>query len=129
MEEDVFDLIRRTKEWVMSECHIEITSGIGGTCNNLLLIWRSVEEARIALENCSRDNPVVSYRAELIKQDECYFPSIAEEKLEESIRSGQWQETKDILALLETENCVNRNLSRNQFIKLNQKFMEVLGGM
>ncbi len=128
MEEDVFDLIRRTKEWVMSECHIEITSGIGGTCNNLLLIWRSVEEARIALENCSRDNPVVSYRAELIKQDECYFPSIAEEKLEESIRSGQWQETKDILALLETENCVNRNLSRNQFIKLNQKFMEVLGG-
>lgn len=128
MEEDVFDLIRRTKEWVMSECHIEITSGIGGTCNNLLLIWRSVEEARIALENCTRDNPVVSYRAELIKRDECYFPSIAEEKLEESIRSGQWQETKDILALLETENCVNRKLSRNQFIKLNQKFMEVLGG-
>lgn len=41
MEEDVFDLIRRTKEWVMRECHIEITSGIGGTCNNLLLIWRS----------------------------------------------------------------------------------------
>lgn len=128
MEEDVFDLIRRTKEWVMRECHIEITSGIGGTCNNLLLIWRSVEEARIALENCTRDNPVVSYRAELIKQDECYFPSIAEDKLEESIRSGQWQETKDILALLETENCVNRKLSRNQFIKLNQKFMEVLGG-
>lgn len=128
MEEDVFDLIRQTKEWVMGECHIEITSGIGGTCNNLLLIWRSMEEARIALENCTKDNPVVSYRAELINRDECYFPSIAEDKLEESIRSGQWQETKDILALLETENCINRKLRRNQFIKLNQKFMEVLGG-
>lgn len=128
MEEDVFDLIKQTKEWVMSECHIEITSGIGGTCSNLLLIWRSMEEARIALENCTRDNPVVSYRAELIKTDEYYFPSIAEDKLEESIRSGQWNETKDVLALLETENCVNRKLPRGQFIRLNQKFMDVLGG-
>ena len=129
MEEDVFDLIRQTGEWVLAECHIEITSGIGGTCNNLLLIWRSMEEARIALENCSRETPVVSYRAELVKRDECYFPAIAREKLEESIRCGQWQETKDILILLETENCVNRTLHRKQFIKLNQKFMDVLGGL
>lgn len=129
MEEDVFDLIRQTGEWVLAECHIEITSGIGGTCNNLLLIWRSMEEARVALENCSRENPVVSYRAELVKRDECYFPAIAREKLEESIRCGQWQETKDILILLETENCVNRTLHRKQFIKLNQKFMDVLGGL
>ena len=128
MEEDVFDIIKQAKEWVMEECHIEITSGIGGTCNNLLLIWRSMEEARIALENCTRENPVVSYKAELVKSNEYYFPSIAEEKLEESIRAGQWQETKDILALLETENCVNRKLSRTQFIKLNQKFMDILGG-
>lgn len=127
MEEDVFDIIKQTKEWIMGECQIEITSGIGGTCNNLLLIWRSMEEARIALENCTRENPVVSYKAELIKRDECYFPSIAEDKLEEGIRSGQWQETKDILALLETENCVNRKLRRNQFIKMNQKFVEILG--
>lgn len=128
MEEDVVDIIRQTKEWVAEECHIEITSGIGGTCNNLLLIWRSMEEARIALENCTRENPVLSYRAELIKSDEYYFPSIAEEKLEEGLRTGQWQETKDILALLELENCVNRKLNRAQFIKLNQKFMEILGG-
>jgi len=128
MEEDVFDIIRQTKDWIMKECQIEITSGIGGTCSNLLLIWRSMEEARIALENCTRENPVVSYRAELIKRDEYYFPSIAVDKLEESIRSGQWQETKDILALLEAENCVNRKLRRNQFIKMNQKFMDVLGG-
>ena len=127
MEEDVFDIIKQTKEWVMEECHIEITSGIGRTCNNLLLIWRSMEEARIALENCTRENPVVSYKAELVKSNEYYFPSIAEEKLEQSIRAGQWQETKDILALLETENCVNRKLSRTQFIKLNQKFMEIWG--
>lgn len=128
MEEDVYDMIRQTKEWVLEECHVEITSGIGGTCNNLLLIWRSMEEARIALEHCTRENPVLSYRAELVKRDEYYFPGIAADKLEESIRSGQWQETKDILALLETENCVNRKLRRTQFIKLNQKFMDILGG-
>lgn len=128
LEEDVFDIIRQTKEWIMKECNVEITSGIGGTCNNLLLIWRSMEEARIALENCTRENPVLSYKPELVKHDEYYFPSIAEDKLEESIRSGQWQEAKDILALLETENCVNRQLRRTQFIKLNQKFMDILGG-
>lgn len=128
VEEDVYDLIRQTREWVKEECHVEIISGIGGTCNNLLLIWRSMEEARTALENCTRENPVLSYKAELVKSNEYYFPKIAEDKLEEGIRSGQWQETKDILALLETENCVNRKLHRPQFIKLNQKFMDILGG-
>lgn len=128
MEEDVLDLIRQTRGWVLEECHVEITSGIGGTCNNLLLIWRSMEEARVALENCTRENPVVSYRAELVNRDEYYFPAIAESKLEESIRCGQWQEAKDILALLETENCVNRTLHRKHFMKLNQKFMDILGG-
>jgi len=127
MEEDVVDLIKKTKEWVMRECQIEITSGIGGTCNNLLLIWRSMEEARIALENCTRENPVRSYNAELVKSDEYYFPSVAGDKLEECLRSGQWQEAKDILALLETENCANRQLSRSQFIKLNQKLMDIMG--
>lgn len=128
MEEDVIDLIRKTKDWMMEECRIEINSGIGGTCNNLLLIWRSMEEAKIALENCTRENPVVGYRAELVNSGEYYFPDIAEDKLEECLRSGQWQEAKDILALLETENCVNRNLRRGQFIKLNRKIMDVLGG-
>lgn len=128
MEEDVVDIIRQTKEWVMEEGHVEIISGIGGTCNNLLLIWRSMEEARIALENCSREKPVLTYRADLVKSDEYYFPKIAEDKLGESILSGQWQETKDILSLLEMENCVKRKLRRTQFIKLNQKFMDILGG-
>lgn len=129
MEADVIDLIRETKNWMIEECQIEISSGIGGTCNNLLLIWRSMEEAKIALENCTRENPVVGYRAELVNSSEYYFPSIAEDKLEECLRSGQWQEAKDILVLLETENCVNRNLRRNQFIKLNRKLMDILSGV
>lgn len=129
MEADVIDLILETKDWMVKECGIEISSGIGGTCNNLLLIWRSMEEAKIALENCTRENPVVGYRAELVNSSEYYFPSIAEDKLEECLRSGQWQEAKDILVLLETENCVNRNLRRNQFIKLNRKLMDILSGV
>lgn len=129
MEEDVIELIRETKDWMVQECQIEICSGIGGTCNNLLLIWRSMEEAGIALENCTRECPVVGYRAELVNSGEYYFPSIAEDKLELCLKSGQWQEAKDILMLLETENCVNRNLRRNQFMKLNRKLMDILGGI
>ena len=127
MEEDVIDLILETVEWMRQECQVEISSGIGGTCNNLLLIWRSVEEASIALQNCDRENPVVSYRAELINSNEYYFPAIAEEKLQESLMAGQWQETKNMIALLEKENCANRNLQRNQFIKFNRKTMDILG--
>lgn len=127
MEEDVIDLILETVEWMRQECQVEISSGIGGTCNNLLLIWRSVEEASIALQNCDRENPVVSYRAELINSNEYYFPAIAEEKLQESLMAGQWQETKNMIALLEKENCANRNLQRNQFIKFNRKAMDILG--
>ena len=61
MEEDVIDFIQETMEWMRQECQVEISSGIGGTCNNLLLIWRSMEEAAIALENCTRENPVIGY--------------------------------------------------------------------
>lgn len=127
MEEDVISLVRKTKDWMQEECGIEISSGVGGTCNNLLLIWRSMEEAGIALERCTRENPVVGYHAELVNSSEYYFPPIAEDKLEECLGSGQWQETKDILMLLETENCVSRDLSRGQFIKLNRRIMDLLG--
>lgn len=41
--------------------------------------------------------------------------------------AGQWQETKNMIALLEKENCTNRNLHRNQFIKFNRKIMDILG--
>lgn len=127
MEEDVIDFIQETMEWMRQECQVEISSGIGGTCNNLLLIWRSMEEAAIALENCTRENPVIGYHADLINSSEYYFPAIAEEKLKECLSAGQWQETKDILTLLETENCGNRSLRRSQFIKLNRRIMDLLG--
>ena len=126
MEMDVLDVVNHVREWMQQECQVEASWGIGGTCYDLLLIWRSMEEARIALENCTQQNPVVCYRTELIKSDEYYLPVIAEEKLKNCLHSGQWQEAKDILALLETENCVNRHLHRSQFIKLNQKLMDVL---
>lgn len=127
MEEDVIDFIQETMEWMRQECQVEISSGIGGTCNNLLLIWRSMEEAAIALENCTRENPVIGYHADLVNSSEYYFPAIAEEKLKECLSAGQWQETKDILTLLETENCGNRSLRRSQFIKLNRRIMDLLG--
>ena len=126
MEMDVLDVVNHVREWMQQECQVEASWGIGGTCYDLLLIWRSMEEARIALENCTQQNPVVCYRTELIKSDEYYLPVIAEEKLKNCLHSGQWQEAKDILTLLETENCVNRHLHRSQFIKLNQKLMDVL---
>ena len=127
MEEDVIDFIQETMDWMRQECQVEISSGIGGTCNNLLLIWRSMEEAAIALENCTRENPVIGYHADLVNSSEYYFPAIAEEKLKECLSAGQWQETKDILTLLETENCRNRSLRRSQFIKLNRRIMDLLG--
>lgn len=127
MEKDVCQTIEEAEEWVRRECQVEISWGIGGTCDDLLFIWRSMEEAKISLDNCTRQNPVIRYHEELINSKECYLPTIAEEKLENCILAGQWNETKDILALLEKENCVNRHLNRHQFIKLNQRILDILG--
>lgn len=123
---DVLQLVGETREWFLKECQVEPAWGIGGTCRDLLLLWHSLEEAQLALQFCSRTEPVRMYRTELIDSNAFYFPAAAKERLTDFLISGQWKEAKETLEVLETENCSLRNLSRSQFIRLSRVFTELL---
>lgn len=118
--------IREAREWLLKEYHMESNWGIGHACSDLLLLWKSSEEARIALYHCSRENPVVEYSAGLENIYEFYFPDIAQEKLVECVHSGHMEEAESVLRILEKENCENRRLSRPQFIKMNRKVTDMI---
>ncbi len=126
LDDDVIDIVNEAREWLIKNYNVDFISGIGGTCANLTLIWRSVEEAVIALNNCTRENAIISYKPEMIDANAFYFPAIAADKLQECLGSGQWQDAKTIIALIETENTQNRHLRRKQFIKLNQRVIECI---
>ncbi len=119
-------VIREAREWLLKEYQVETNWGIGHACRDLLLLWKTSEEARIALNHCSREKPVVEYSAGLENIYEFYFPDIAQEKLLECAHSGHREEVESVLRILEKENCENRRLSRPQFIKLNQKITDLI---
>ncbi|MCD8068405.1 MAG: hypothetical protein LUE87_05885, partial [Lachnospiraceae bacterium] len=123
---DVWQLVHETREWFLKECQVEPVWGIGGTCRDLLLLWHSLEEAQLALQFSGRTEPVRMYRTELIDSNAFYFPAAAQERLTDFLISGQWKEAKEILEVLETENCSLRDLSRSQFIRLSRVFTELL---
>lgn len=122
-------VIHGAREWMLSEYQVETNWGIGNVCDDLLLLWKASEESRIALNHCSTEVPVVEYSAELENIYEFYFPDIAQEKLIYCVRSGNTEKAEDILAILEKENCMNRKLSRSQFIKLNRKVTDMMTGL
>ena len=125
-ENDLKEMISGTREWLLNEYAVETNWGVGNPCKDLLLIWKAAEEARIALYHCTNSVPIVEYRSELENIYEFYFPEIARDKLEENIRSGHMEEMEAVLAILEKENCENRNLKRSQYMKLNRKVTELV---
>jgi len=124
--EDCRQIVEDSREWMMRECQVGASWGIGEPCRDLTLIWRSLEEARIALEHVSQLCPVVRYNASLADTGEYYLPQVAAEKLADAIRSGQKRETEELLNLLERENCINRHLNRSQFLKLSRELLDIL---
>lgn len=127
--EDCLRIIENSREWMRRECQVEVSWGIGEPCEDLTLIWRSLEEARIALDHVSQQYPVVCYNSGLVNTEEYYLPQAARERLADAISSGQRRETDELLELLERENCTNRQLSRSQFLKLNRELVDILAGV
>lgn len=125
-EESVKPVIMESRQWLLSEYNVETNWGIGNVCEDLMLLWKASEESRVALNHCSSQTPVVEYSSELDNIEEFYFPEIAQEILVECSHSGHPEKAEEILEILERENCVNRSLSRSQFMKLNRKVSDLL---
>jgi AraC-like DNA-binding protein len=125
-EEIVKNLIVNARQWLLLEYNMETNWGIGNVCEDLMLLWKASEESIVALNHCSTQSPIVEYSSDLDNILEYYFPDIAQEMLVDCILSGHMEKAEEILGILEKENCINRNLSRSQFMKLNRKVLDMI---
>ncbi len=119
-------LAEQIRHWLSTEYNVESFWGVGSPCTNLLDIWKNCEEAHTAMEHCHSEKHIQEYGSHLENQAALYFPETAREKLSASLKSGDSASCKTILNILENENFINRNLSRNQFIHLNRYITDIL---
>ncbi len=124
--EEIKKTIAEIHDWLVAEYQVNTSWGIGKVCDDLLYLWKSGEEARHALRHADFQVPVVEYDLKLVSDNEFYFPDIAQEKLEVSLRAGHLEEVRELLGILKKENFEKRKVRRSLFIKFNRKITELL---
>lgn len=118
--------VEMTWQWLRETFATESSWGISRVCDDIINLWRYCEEAETARKYCRTDQHIQEYSVSFEDARQCYFPEVAREKLENSIRSGDVKGVSSIIELLKNENVVNRRLGRNSLIKLNSRFINVL---
>lgn len=112
--------------WLQTVFSTESAWGISTKCSNIMNVWKHFEEAEEARKYCNTEQQIVEYSAQISDKHAFYFPETAEEKLINYMNAGDLKAIRDVLAILEHENLINRKLSRNGFIKLNNRICEML---
>ena len=115
-----------TCAWLEKVFSTESVWGISTKCSNIMNIWKYFEEAETARKCCSTNQQIVEYSPEVVSMRAFYFPEMAEEKIANYMNAGDIKAIRDVLAVLEHENLINRKLTRNGFLKLNNKICEML---
>lgn len=130
LEEDEENRTIRTVEdahsWLLQMFSMESEWGISSECKNIMNLWKYCEEAETARDHCGEDIHVVEYIAEFEDKQVYYFPDVAEEKIYNSICSGDAATVNDNLGILEKENFINRKLDRRNLLKLNVRLIHML---
>lgn len=124
--EKVREVVENTYKWLQDNFSTESVWGISTECNNIMNLWKHFEEAENVRKCCNEKTPILEYSAEIGDKNAYYFPETAEEKIINYMNAGDIKAIRDILAILESENLINRKLTRNGFIKLNNKICEML---
>lgn len=122
----VMKMVEEIYLWLVRVFSTESAWGISTKCSNIMNVWKHFEEAETARKSCNTRQQIVEYSAEVSDKYAYYFPETAEEKIVNYINSGDLKAIRDVLTILEHENLINRKLSRNGFIKLNNKVCEML---
>lgn len=125
-QEKLLAVLHRVTAWLHEQYHVEAHWGVGTPCDDLMQFWKSAEEASAAQRDADGGTPVQVYSARLSARDGYYFPYAVEERLTQSLRTGDGQAIEDVLSLLQTENFVRRSLSRSQMQRLNRRIVEIL---
>lgn len=125
-EERIFNALENVVAWLREEYHVDACWGVGTPCKDLLSFWKSAEEAYSAITNNVKEEVICLYSNVLSKDDTYYLPYSMEEYLVNSLKGGDYRSVVDVLKMIENENFVRRNISRKQFIKLNNCICDIL---
>lgn len=117
--------IANSCKWLSSAYQVETRWGISHLSEDLMLLWKSAEEAKLSLGHCNNEHPIIEYSIELENIYDFYFPEIAQERLKDGICSGNMSEVESVLAVIKKEN-LSRRLARAKFLKLNRKITDLL---
>lgn len=125
-QEQIMRMAEDTYQWLEKVFATESVWGISTKCSDIMNIWKHFEEAETARKCCNAKQQIVEYSPEVGDKNAFYFPEMAEEKIVNYMNAGDIKAIRDVLAILEHENLINRKLTRNGFIKLNNKICEML---
>lgn len=124
--EQVIKVVEETHQWLLNKFSTESVWGISTKCSNIMNLWKHFEEAETVRKSCNEKTPILEYSVETSGKYAYYFPEMAEEKMINYMNAGDIKAIRDILAIIESENLINRRLNRNGFIKLNNKICEMI---
>lgn len=124
----VFELVEKVNKTLKEEGDIQPFWGAASKCTDIINLWRSTEEARLALEHVTETTKehLLMYSDVTKMQKGYYFPEQFEERLENCIRANDREQVEQLLQLSQEENFAVRHLTRNQFLKLNTHFTNTL---
>ena len=125
-EEELFKVLGNVIMWLSEKYHADACWGVGTPCKDLMLFWKSAEEAYSALTHNEKEEPVCLYSDTLVQEETCYMPYSMEEYLVNGLRGGDGRTVADVLSMIREENFVRRRISHRQFIKLNHNICELL---
>lgn len=125
-QQALLQIMEETTSWLKEEYHVVSRWGVSRPCDDLLQFWRSAEEASEALSAANGSDDVSLYDNVYPTTDAYYLPYTVEDRFVQSLRTGNDKELQTVLNLLKLENTNRRQLSRSQFLRLNQRITDIL---
>jgi two-component system, response regulator YesN len=125
---NVKKVLSEVHKHILNEYHVNQSWGIGEPSDSLSKVWRSCEEAKSALVHVIKNekNSIAEYSQVIDKQKGNYYPDLFEERLINSVKSGDINNTKNLIDMLRKENFETRNITRKMFLKLNTHILNTI---
>lgn len=118
--------LTETVRWLERESQISVCWGVGTPYNDLMQLWKSVEEANSMLDMEGVNSKVRLYLDAPRESDPYYLPYSVEESLVKGLRSGSSSEVSHSMELIQEENLTQRTLNLKQLQELNHRISGIL---
>lgn len=122
----LFQTLTETVRLLERESQISLCWGVGTPYNDLMQLWKSVEEANSMLDLEGVSSKVRLYLDTPRESDLYYLPYSAEESLVKGLRSGSMSEVIHSMELIQEENLTRRTLNMKQLQELNHRISGIL---